>query len=135
MNRRLSRLRAVQALYQMDLTDTDKDSAIQSVLEEEEENNPFLDDLITGTLEKKAELDQVITSHLQGWTIDRIGNVDRAILRMALYELQYVKDIPLSVSFNEAIELAKAFGGEEAGRFVNGILSKAVEKIKLDNQK
>ncbi|MDY7223338.1 transcription antitermination factor NusB [Halalkalibacterium halodurans] len=130
MNRRLSRLRAVQALYQMDVIDTSMEKAIESVLDEGEEASSFMSDLVNGTVTHQEELDRLYADHLQGWTVDRIGNVDRAILRMALYELYYVDDIPKNVSFNEAIELAKAFGGEDAGRFINGVLSKTMEAYK-----
>ncbi|ARK31395.1 transcription antitermination factor NusB [Halalkalibacter krulwichiae] len=129
MNRRVARLRAAQALYQIDLTDTEINAAIHSVLDEGEVASTFMLDLVNGTIEQKDEIDPIISQSLQGWTIDRMGLVDRAIVRMSLYEMKNIEDIPVNVSFNEAIELAKAFGGEESGRFVNGVLSKAMEKI------
>ncbi|WP_227938473.1 transcription antitermination factor NusB [Alkalihalobacillus deserti] len=129
MNRRVARLRAAQALYQIDLADTDIDSAIHSVLDDEETASDFMTDLVKGTVEQKSAIDPLISASLQGWTIDRMGLVDRAIVRMSLYEMKYIEDIPVNVTFNEGIELAKAFGGEESGRFVNGVLSKAMEEI------
>ncbi|WP_100404753.1 transcription antitermination factor NusB [Bacillus solitudinis] len=129
MNRRLARLRAAQALYQMDVADTDATTALQSVLDDEDEASEFLHKLVEGTVEHKEELDRVISANLQGWTIERMGHVDRAIVRMALYEMKFIEDIPANVTFNEAIELAKAFGGEESGRFINGVLSKSVDMI------
>jgi N utilization substance protein B len=114
----------------MDVIDTSMEKAIESVLDEGEEASSFMSDLVSGTVTHQEELDRLYADHLQGWTVDRIGNVDRAILRMALYELYYVDDIPKNVSFNEAIELAKAFGGEDAGRFINGVLSKTMEAYK-----
>ncbi|WP_088104727.1 transcription antitermination factor NusB [Halalkalibacter urbisdiaboli] len=129
MNRRLARLRAAQALYQMDIADTDAETALHSVLDDEEVSSPFLHELVEGTVKHKPDLDRIISANLQGWTIDRMGHVDRAIARMALYEMKFIDDIPMNVTFNEAIELAKAFGGEESGRFINGVLSKSVEMI------
>ncbi|KMK76995.1 transcription antitermination factor NusB [Alkalihalobacillus pseudalcaliphilus] len=126
MNRRVARLRAAQALYQVDVAHTQPLEALESVLDDHEEASPFLKELIDGTIEHKAKIDHIISEHLVGWTIDRMGNVDRAIVRMAIYEMLYIEDIPKNVTFNEAIELAKAFGGEESGKFVNGILSKAM---------
>lgn len=139
MKRRLARLRAVQALYQIDLTDCDADEALESVVDKEEGEklSDFTKELVYGTLENLPTLDRIISESLQGWTLDRLGYMERAIVRMALYEMNYIKDIPVNVSFNEGIELAKAFGGEEASRFVNGVLSKAYElfqqKIKEKN--
>ncbi|MFC0471005.1 transcription antitermination factor NusB [Halalkalibacter kiskunsagensis] len=129
MNRRVARLRAAQALYQIDLTDGDSEGAIESVLDEGETPSSFMLDLVRGTLEHKSTIDPVISSSLQGWTLDRMGLVDRAIVRMTLYEMKFIDDIPVNVTFNEGIELAKAFGGEESGKFVNGVLSKAMEKL------
>lgn len=127
MNRRLARLRAVQALFQMDFSEVEWQEAIENTLDEGEVASSFLEELVTGTLEHKEEIDRILRDSLTNWTLERVGNVDRAVLRMALYEMKYVTDIPQNVSFNEAIELAKAFGGEDSGRFVNGVLSKAAE--------
>ncbi|KHF39539.1 transcription antitermination factor NusB [Halalkalibacter okhensis] len=129
MNRRVARLRAAQALYQIDLTESEVDVAIESVLDEGETPSSFMLELVRGTLEHKEIIDPVISSSLQGWTLDRMGLVDRAIVRMTVYEMKYIEDIPVNVTFNEGIELAKAFGGEESGKFVNGVLSKAMEQL------
>lgn len=133
MNRRLARLRAVQALFQVDFTGVGWQVAIEDALDDGEVTSPFLEELVKGTLEHKEEIDQILRQSLTNWTLDRVGNVDRAVLRMALYEMKYVIDIPQNVSFNEAIELAKAFGGEDSGRFVNGVLSKAAEFLSKEN--
>ncbi|GAE24604.1 transcription termination protein NusB [Halalkalibacter wakoensis JCM 9140] len=129
MNRRVARLRAAQALYQIDLTESDANIAIESVMDEGETPSSFMLDLVHGTLEHKSTIDPLISASLQGWTLDRMGLVDRAIVRMTLYEMKHIEDIPVNVSFNEGIELAKAFGGEESGKFVNGVLSKAMEDL------
>ncbi|MBM0067657.1 transcription antitermination factor NusB [Alkalicoccobacillus gibsonii] len=133
MNRRVARLRAAQALYQIDVIKTEPDLAMESVLNDDEEPSDFFHQLVHGTLEHKKELDGWISSNLQGYTIERIGHVDRAIARMALFEMKYIDDIPANVTFNEAIELSKAFGGEEAGRFMNGVLSNSVDMMNRES--
>lgn len=129
MNRRLARLRAVQALFQIDLTAVEWKEALSNSLEDSEEITPFLEKIVSGTLSHQEEIDGILSKNLSNWSLDRVGNVDRAVLRMAVHEMKYIDDIPMNVTFNEAIELAKAFGGEESGRFVNGVLSKVVEAI------
>ena len=129
MNRRLERLRAVQALYQVDISKVDWKVAIENALEEDESLTPFLEKVVEGTLQHKAEIDALISSSLENWKLERVGNVDRAILRLAVHEMKHVDDIPMNVTFNEAIELGKAFGGEESGRFLNGVLSNILSKM------
>lgn len=74
-------------------------------------------------IDHQVQLDEMISKHLVNWKLDRIANVDRAVLRLAVYEMVYVEDIPVNVSMNEAIELAKRFGDDKATKFVNGVLS------------
>jgi len=82
----------------------------------------FADDLVRGTAEKIAELDGTIEANAAHWSLARIAPVERNILRLAAYELLFRDDIPERVAINEAIELAKLYGSEESGAFVNGIL-------------
>jgi transcription antitermination protein NusB len=131
MKRRLARIKAVQSLFQVDMSGTDKEEAISNVLEDNEQKDVFLDKLVSGTLEHLEEIDQIFKGNLQNWKIDRVGNVDRAVIRMAIYEMKYLEDIPVNVSLNEAVDVAKSFGGEESGRFVNGVLSKIAETLKV----
>lgn len=130
MKRRLARIKAVQSLFQVDMSGTDKEEAINNVLEEDETKDEFLDKLVFGTLENLTEIDQIFKSHLENWKIDRVGNVDRAVIRMAIYEMKFLEEIPLNVSLNEAVDVAKSFGGEESGRFVNGVISKIAVTLK-----
>ena len=78
--------------------------------------------LVQGTLAHLAEIDGLIEEHSWEWRLERMGNVDRNVLRLGVYELLYSADVPSSVAINEAVELAKIYHGEEAGRFVNGVL-------------
>src|SRR5690554_4825384 len=124
MNRRIARIKAVQSLYQIDMTNVHPDEAINVVLEEGEEKSPFLNQLVHGTVENLDEIDALVEGALKNWSLSRIGRVDRAIIRMAIYEMKWMDDIPVNVSINEAIDLAKGFTGEEEpGKFVNGVLS------------
>ncbi|TDQ41645.1 transcription antitermination factor NusB [Aureibacillus halotolerans] len=128
MNRHQAREFAFKILFQMDVSDTELEDAMQHALEEEEASD-FCLQLIQGVLEHQAEIDVVITKHLKNWTIDRMANVDRTILRISLFELLYVEEIPFAVSINEAVELAKIYGDDEASKFVNGLLSNASKEI------
>lgn len=75
-------------------------------------------------LSKLPEIDAAITEKATGWTVDRMGKVDVAIIRLAVFEMLYDSDIPTGVAINEAVELAKKYGREESGSFVNGVLAK-----------
>lgn len=125
LSRRVAREKVVQALYQMDMTGVSADEAISSVLGDNVSQIPvdFIQDLVRGTENHQADIDRVISSFLQGWTLGRLSYVDRSILRMAVYELMYRSDIPEKVTLNEAIELSKSFSTEESSRFINGVLS------------
>jgi N utilization substance protein B len=83
---------------------------------------PFVEELCRGVAQCRPELDALIARHLVGWTLDRLASIDRVILRMALYELKYLPTPPGAV-INEAVELAKRYGTDESGRFVNGVLA------------
>jgi N utilization substance protein B len=129
MKRRIAREKAIQSLFQIDVSEIDRDEAIDHVLDdgEERDRDEFLLSLVYGTTNHLEEIDEVIKQHLEKWSFERIGNVDRAILRMAVFEIKYIEEMPVRVSLNEAIDLAKVFGGEESGRFVNGVLSKIIQ--------
>ena len=129
MKRRTAREKALQTLFQIDVSNIDPKEAITHALDEQE-SDPFFEVLVIGVLEKKDKLDDMISQHLVNWKLDRIANVDRAILRLSVYEMVYQEDIPVSVSMNEAIELAKLFGDDKAPKFVNGVLSNIKNDLK-----
>lgn len=94
------------------------------VLEEAEPiDEPFMRSLVQGTLRHLPEIDAEIKKFLRNWDFQRIANVDRAILRLAFYEIMFCEDVPEKVVLNEAVELAKTFSDEQSYRFVNGVLS------------
>jgi N utilization substance protein B len=132
MKRRLSRVKAVQSLFQVDMSGTDKDEAIDNVILSHEKKADFLEQLVSGTLEHLEDIDEILKKHLLNWKIERVGNVDRAVIRMAIFEMKYVPEIPINVSLNEAIDIAKGFGGDESGKFVNGVLSKVAETLETE---
>ncbi|PFE96807.1 transcription antitermination factor NusB [Bacillus thuringiensis] len=124
MKRRTARERAMQALYQMDITgEIEPKVAVENTLDEGEETNEFLESLVVGFVENKEAIDEAIRQNLKKWKLERISIVDRSILRVAVYEMKYMEEIPHNVTINEAIEIAKTFGDEESRRFINGVLS------------
>jgi len=125
MNRSIAREKAMQVLFQLDVNNSEPAEAIQSFLGEEE-GNYFLTGLVEGVTQNQGGIDAIIVKHLENWTIDRIAAVEKTILRIATYEIHYMEDIPESVSINEAVELAKKYGDEQSGKFVNGVLSKII---------
>lgn len=128
MKRRTAREKALQALFQVNVSDTDPNEAIEHALEEGNQDE-FMNKLVFGSIEHEAELDELITPHLKNWKIDRLANIDITILRMAAYELKYEEDIPKNVTIDEAVELAKAFGDDHSSKFVNGVLSKIKQNL------
>ena len=128
MKRRTAREKALQSLFQIDRSQIDPYEAIRYVLEDNE-SDPFLEDLVIGTTKNIVEIDKLISENLEKWTIERLGNVDRAVLRLATYEMLFLEDIPYSVSMDEAIEIAKTFGDDHSSKFINSVLSKIKNKL------
>jgi N utilization substance protein B len=135
--RHRSRQRALQVLYQWDMTKQPVAQAISSFYEnlysdesEEEEPQPgrdeFMEELVKGTSEMAADIDHRISSKSENWRLERMPIVDRNILRMAIYEMGR-RETPPAVVIDEALELARQFSGEESVSFINGILD-AVHK-------
>ena len=128
MNRRLARELALQTLYSVEVGRHEPAQALADVAEGADlgEDRAFVRDLVLGTLESSEECDSVIVPLLQGWTIERLPTLDRLLLRMGVYELRHRRETPPAVVINEAVELAKKFSTEDSGRFVNGVLAKAL---------
>jgi len=126
----------MQILFQIDVGKNDKDFAIQSVLnfDEEaslsEEDKTYIYKLINGVCSYLAEIDEHIRSFAVDWDLERLANVDRNILRIAIYEMKFLtEEIPLVVSINEAVELAKKFSTVESSKYVNGILDRFKKQL------
>jgi N utilization substance protein B len=136
-NRHLSRSIVLQSLFEWDLNTLEK-KAVHEVLERNvtefasnKTDMPFMDKLLDGVMAKQPELDLIIEKAAPEWPIDRISPVDRNILRLGLYELLFAdrSEVPAKVAINEAIELAKQFGGDNSSRFVNGVLGAVYKEI------
>lgn len=127
MNRKTAREKAMQILFQYHVNDLLPEDAIQLFLGEES-NNDYLNLIVHGVRTNHVSIDTTIEEHLENWTLDRIASVEKTILQIAVYEMIYEEDIPVSVSINEAVELAKKFGDDKSGPFVNGVLSKINNK-------
>lgn len=128
-SRRRAREAALQMLYQMDLTNIPPKAAIRLYWSSIGEPAPdeireFADRLVIGCSEKREVIDEAIRSVSQNWRLERMAYVDRNIIRLAVYELLMLSDIPRNVTLNEAVELAKLFGDESSPSFINGVLDR-----------
>lgn len=131
VSRRQAREYILQILFQIDVGRNDPEEALAYFMEEhkpEENDRVFIEDIIRGVVRERDTLDAHIRSLAVDWKLDRMANVDRNVLRMALYEILYREDVPTNVSINEAVELVKRFSTPESGKFVNGILGTFVRQ-------
>ncbi len=136
-NRHLSRSVVLQTLFECDFMKLSHEAALASLDRNTEEfapgmaDVPFMKGIFQGTLDKRDDLDKIITKAAPEWPLDKISNVDRNVLRLGLYELLFAprNEVPPKVAINEAIELAKTFGGENSGKFVNGVLGAVYKEI------
>jgi N utilization substance protein B len=130
-NRHLGRIVALQTLYEEDFRKEVNDPSVvlDEILErnigrydETIEDKAFIEELVHGIAARQAELDDVIRPLAPEWPIEQIARMDRVILRIGVYELLFEKGVPPKVAINEAVELAKAFGGDNSSKFINGVL-------------
>lgn len=138
-NRHLGRIIALQTLYEYDFRETagddtvDLDEVLGRNLERYEDtidDKDFVDKLVHGAGSKLKELDATIQPIAPEWPLDQISRIDLTILRLALFELLHLQDlVPPKVAINEAVELAKAFGGDNSSKFVNGVLGTAYRTL------
>lgn len=126
-----ARLQALQILYQGDITGVAPVSILEDGTYNTEDGEPseFCRSLVAGTQAHAEELDDAIGRTSKHWTVSRMPLVDRNILRLATYEILFCDSIPVSVSINEAVEMAKTYGGEDSSRFVNGVLGRIAETV------
>lgn len=134
MNRSKSREQAFILVFERSFSHDTIESIVDAA--ETSENvhiEEFAEKLAQGAEDHEAELDGVIGKYIRGWTMSRLSRVSLAILRIAIYELKYEADIPVSVSINEAVNLAKKYGGSEDAPFVNGVLGSAAKEAGSKN--
>ncbi len=124
--RSLERRNALQVLYQGEMVDEKPEDLIAAglLIDETKLLGEYGKELLRGTQEHLDEIDAYIDAASENWALDRMPIVDRSLLRLTTYEMKYVSDVPISVSINEAVNLAKLFGGDDSPRFVNGILGR-----------
>jgi len=125
VNRKMAREMAVRFLFQIEFQKNNikeqVENFIDSVEIEDYDKDYFLE-IINGVINSLKEIDEIIESKAKGWTMERIAKMDLPILRVAIYEMKHREDIPVGVSINEAVELAKKFGTDDSSRFINGLL-------------
>lgn len=134
--RRLARESALALLYSSDITE----QAVSEIVEagaypvDDIDLPEYAEALVLGVAEHCEDIDAQLAATSENWALDRMPVVDRAILRLAAYEMLYVDDVPISVAINEAVELAKAYGGEDdSSRFVNGVLGRIARSIESES--
>ncbi len=123
--RHQARALALKALFEIDSVGHKPDQVLDYLIADENlpaEGAQFAHTLVEGVTAHRAQLDEIIRQHAPEWPVDQLAVIDRNILRIALYELQFTEDVPIKVAINEAVELAKTFGSDTAPRFVNGVL-------------
>lgn len=118
----------MQALYGTEVGKRPADEILTELMSASvpAEGRAFVRDLVMGTLENAAESDALVAPLLEGWTLDRLPTIDRIILRMSAFELNHRRETDAAVVINEAVELAKKFSTEDSGRYVNGVLARAL---------
>lgn len=135
--RRRAREAALQMLYQSEVGRASAHEAISTYWPAHDADDEltgalreFANSLVRGTLDRMKEIDAILAAHAQNWRIERMAVIDRLVLRLAIYELLADPDTPSRVVINEALELARAYSGEEAVRFVNGVLDAARKELR-----
>lgn len=129
MSRRQARQVAFQTLFQIDLGKGDVEDALEQRLSAENlrpKDMEYVKRAVRGVERQKEALDAQISEISRGWKVHRLGSIDRSILRLAIYEIVFMDDIPVRVAINEAVELAKIYGDSDSSRFVNGLLGTVV---------
>ena len=130
--RRKSRKICLQVLYSNDVVGVKTKDVLDgtATLPHIGEIDDYATGLINGTVENMREIDKRLASVSENWALDRMPSTDRCLLRQTVYEMLYVEDVPISVSINEAVELAKEFGGDDdSHKFVNGVLGKIAKEL------
>src|SRR3990172_12106325 len=137
MERRKARILALEMLYQMEIRRISLGQVIKtSVAAQPKKVLPeFALRIAKGVSDHLEEINQIIEKYAEDWSLNRMPFLDRNIIRIALYEMFYEEDIPFSVSINEAVELAKAYGTEDSGKFINGVLGKIAHDFEHKNTK
>jgi len=130
--RRIAREAALEVLYRLDLVKHEPEDTIEEILNRKnpsEEAENYLRRLVQAVLDHSAEVDKMLATHLRKWRVERLRYLDRAILRLASTEMMYFGDVPAKVSINEAVDIARKYGDDDSGRFVNGVLDAVYKEL------
>lgn len=130
MGRKKARDNAFKCIYQLSFNCNSLGNILSNCYienENEDDEKEYIEKVVNGVKENIENIDKIILSKLKNWTIDRIAKIDLAILRLAIYEINYLDDVPVKVSANEAVELAKLYGNNTSKSFVNGVIAKVIE--------
>lgn len=137
-NRRKARELVTQILFHMEYNSGNPDNSFELICENFNAPKPlraFSKDLVRGVCEKRSHIDEIIKKASKNWRLERMSRVDRSILRLSVYEMLFMENIPHKVSIDEAVELGKKYGTEESGAFINGVLDNIyIAHIKDRNQ-
>lgn len=131
MNRRQARKQAFLLIFQYEFQPDEIDLLLEKFFEENDaaDQRSYIENVVKGVASKIEEVDKIISEYSKDWNVDRLSSVSLAVLRLGIYEILYIDDIPSVVSVNEAVTLAKEFEGEEAAPFINGIMDKIKERL------
>ncbi len=132
MSRREARVAAFELLYQLGFRDEPLEDQKKMYLDlhpMEEEDLPYFNEITAGVVAKQDELDASYSKYLKDWKQSRLPRVDVVILRMAVYEMIHIEDVPISVSINEAVVLTKRYSSEESKGYINAVLGKVSQEI------
>ena len=134
MTRKRQREQAFEIIFEKSFRDDQVEEIIECAgLTREFEITEFTRELIFGVNEHAETLDELIERCIKGWKIGRLSKVSLAALRLAVYEMRFMQDIPLSVSINEAVEICKKYGGEEDAPYINGVLGSVAKLLEPEN--
>ena len=132
--RRQAREWVVQFLFQTEFNPEELDDALDLFWNTDEKialdrDRAYVNEVIHGVIEQQVKVDRMLKRYTANWDVDRLGVLDRTVLRVAIYEMLFRDDVPPVVSINEAIEIAKAYSGQKSARFVNGVLDRVKKEI------
>jgi N utilization substance protein B len=126
-SRREARERALGLCYELEVRDLDVDTLLES---QPAPPDAYAVQLVRGVGDHHAQIDELLRKFSEHWALERMPAVDRAVLRVGVYELGWEPDVPAAVVISEAVELAKQYSTKDSGRFVNGLLSRVAEEVR-----
>jgi len=130
LSRKYARECAMKLLFEINYKQDETEDILNTFFQENklnEKDSQYIKDIVKGTVTNIESIDQIISTHSRGWKLNRLAKIDLTLLRLAIYELKFT-DTPESVVINEAVELAKIYGTDKSGAFINGVLASIVKE-------